>query len=77
MTPENFAYWLQGFSEISNSAPTPEQWKIIQAHLALVMTKVTPDLNPSPTPGMWKNLNDMLQNGRSPGVVPSPNVITC
>lgn len=39
-----FAYWLQGFSEINGGvAPTQEQWKIIQDHLNLVFMKVTPD----------------------------------
>ena len=37
MTPINFAYWLQGFFEISNSNElTPEQVKMIRAHLNLV-----------------------------------------
>ena len=37
MTPINFAYWLQGFFEISDSNElTPEQVKMIRAHLNLV-----------------------------------------
>jgi len=43
MTPEQFAYWLQGYAEINQKAPTEEQWQIIQDHLKLVFTKVTPD----------------------------------
>ena len=42
MTTEQFTYWLQGFAEINNTAPTEEQWKIIKDHLQLVFTKVTP-----------------------------------
>lgn len=42
MTPENFVYWLQGFSEIEGETPTDEQWKIIQNHLALVFKKEMP-----------------------------------
>ena len=42
MSTENFAYWLQGFSEICGESPTPQQWKIIQDHLALVFKKETP-----------------------------------
>ena len=53
MTSENFTYWLQGFTELSNGAhPTPEQWKMIKEHLALVFIKVTPPLeivNSEPT----------------------------
>lgn len=42
MTAEQFAYWLQGFSEITSKVPTDVQWKIIQDHLQLVFKKVTP-----------------------------------
>jgi hypothetical protein len=45
MSPENFAYWCQGFVELTGGAhPTPEQWKMIKEHLGLVFTKVTPPL---------------------------------
>jgi hypothetical protein len=42
-----FSYWLQGFTELQPDleAPTPEQWKAIREHLALVFTKVTPPGN--------------------------------
>jgi len=37
MTSRDFAYWLQGFFEISNtSSITPEQTKMIKNHLNLV-----------------------------------------
>jgi hypothetical protein len=43
MTPEQFAYWLQGFVELGKgAAPTPEQWKSIREHLETVFKKVTP-----------------------------------
>lgn len=42
MTSEQFAYWLQGYSEIAGNAPTAEQWKVVQDHLQTVFTKVTP-----------------------------------
>lgn len=41
MTPEQFAYWLQGYAELAGDAPTPEQWQSIKEHLALVFNKVT------------------------------------
>lgn len=49
MTPENFAYWLQGFVETSNEddVPSAEQWNEIKNHLKLVFTKVTPSPAPS------------------------------
>lgn len=42
MTPENFVYWLQGYSEIDGKCPTEEEWLVIQDHLALVFSKQTP-----------------------------------
>lgn len=42
MTPEQFAYWLQGFVELSGQHPTEAQWNGIKAHLQTVFNKVTP-----------------------------------
>lgn len=42
MTPEQFAYWLQGFAEIHNSTPNTQEWQVIKDHLATVFKKVTP-----------------------------------
>ena len=58
MTPEQFCYWLQGFSELSAISPTQEQWVLIQEHLNLVFKKVTPSLNYLPQPHIpFKELN--------------------
>jgi len=48
MTAEQFAYWLQGFTELNPSMdqPTPEQWKSITEHLKTVFVKVTPAVKP-------------------------------
>jgi hypothetical protein len=46
MTPEQFAYWLQGFAEINGKVPNEEEWQIIKDHLATVFTKITPDYMP-------------------------------
>ena len=43
MQPQDFCYWLQGFSELVGTNPTKEQWIIIQDHLNLVFNKVTPN----------------------------------
>lgn len=48
MTPEQFAYWLQGFAEISQKAPTEKEWQVIKDHLATVFNKVTPNRQPYP-----------------------------
>jgi hypothetical protein len=53
VTPEQFAYWLQGFFELRAADPamagkplSAEQEKMIQDHLATVFVKVTPDYVP-------------------------------
>lgn len=70
MTAEQFAYWLQGFFEMSGPdvALTPAQAKMIREHLATVFQKVTPPLAPLqpeviPLPYMPPS---------SPGHYPSP-----
>lgn len=48
MDAQNFAYWLNGFAELSgDNPPTKAQWKSIKEHLALVFTKVTPPVIPT------------------------------
>ncbi len=48
MDAQQFAYWLQGFSELSGETPpTPEQWASIREHLQTVFVKVTPPVQPS------------------------------
>lgn len=43
MNYENFAYWLNGYVEITNpKQPTEDEWLIIKDHLKLVFNKVTP-----------------------------------
>jgi hypothetical protein len=44
MNAHEFAYWLQGFSELSADPPTAEQWQSIKDHLATVFKKVTPPI---------------------------------
>ena len=44
MSPEQFAYWLKGFTELNNGAmPSEAQWRSINDHLKTVFNKVTPD----------------------------------
>ncbi len=46
MTPENFCYWLQGLLEVGQpDTLKQEQIKIIQDHLPLAFTKLTPNKN--------------------------------
>lgn len=43
MSPEQFAYWLQGFVELTDGkAPSEAQWKSIKEHLSTMFKKVTP-----------------------------------
>lgn len=49
MTVEQFAYWMQGFSELTgDEMPSPAQWKMMKEHLATVFLKVTPPLSADP-----------------------------
>ena len=51
MSPENFAYWLNGFFEISGSkALTEEQVQVLKDHLKLVLTKKTPNITITQSP---------------------------
>jgi len=44
MNAQDFAYWIQGYFEISivDNGLAPEQCRVIKDHLALVFDKVTP-----------------------------------
>lgn len=63
MTPEQLAYWLQGFFELQEAAGkapevTPEQAKMIRDHVQSVFHKVTPmpqtvPFAPSETVPQW------------------------
>lgn len=44
MTPEQLAYWLQGFAELHPEPPSAAQWQAIREHVASVFEKVTPPL---------------------------------
>ncbi|WP_454889996.1 hypothetical protein [Serratia quinivorans] len=39
MTPQQFVYWIQGFAELSEQAPSETQWNSIKEHLDLVFKK--------------------------------------
>lgn len=46
MSPEQFAFWLNGFFEIQNPKTLDEkQTQQVKDHLALVFNKVTPERN--------------------------------
>lgn len=67
MTPEQFAYWLQGFVELQGSEPTAEQWLQIKDHLQLVFKKETPKRVQGPNiaspalPGVFPGLGEMTR----------------
>jgi hypothetical protein len=51
MTPEQFAYWLQGFVELTETRQFSEQQtQIIKDHLKLVFDKRTPTYPSTPVP---------------------------
>ncbi|WP_175980046.1 hypothetical protein [Caballeronia zhejiangensis] len=72
MTPEQFAYWLQGFVELGKgAAPTPEQWKSICEHLETVFKKVTPTVQTGPAesvkdPQAGKSIEEILRRSIQP-----------
>lgn len=64
MTPEQFCYWMQGFTELSGGfPPTTEQWKSITEHLQTVFVKRTPPLEDA--------INNMKKKTYPPHVNPS------
>lgn len=71
MTPEQFAYWFQGFVELNGEMPTPEQWASIKAHLQTVFKKVTPEIRQLPPvvgpgvqfPGLRESIERMKLDG--------------
>ena len=50
MSPQDFAYWLQGYSEVCGERPSQSQWVIIQDHLKEVFKKETPNRVAPPPP---------------------------
>lgn len=68
MTPEQFCYWLQGFSELNTKIPTQEQWNLIEAHLGTVFKKVTPVVIPKPSPHDLFSLTTVPAWGGLPSV---------
>lgn len=88
MTAEQFAYWLQGFTELNPSMeqPTAEQWKSITEHLNTVFVKVTPPVKLSPTDSIQEAIRRYREEEQiylwppflpnSPAVQIAP-VITC
>jgi len=71
MNERDFVYWLNGHVELNpmQDHPTPAQWKMIKEHLALVMTKVTPDLIGKP--------HDFHPGSKFPPAVEPPFIVTC
>lgn len=64
MKTEQFAYWLQGFAELTaGQTPTKEQWELIVEHLAECFDKVTPPLKSpgyiDPNHGMFAGIRTM------------------
>lgn len=80
MTPEQFAYWIQGFAEIHRNAPTDEQWAIIVEHLNTVFKKITTKPNISdalkPKEPPYSPLEDIVGNRWPQKLPPSLEKLT-
>jgi hypothetical protein len=85
MTPEQFAYWLQGYTELTaGQQPTPEQWKSITEHL-----KITPPVQQTwplaqepfdgrARPARHKTLEDYIRDSQQVSPFLPPGIqITC
>lgn len=74
MNAQEFAYWLQGFFELTGSKKlTQKQVEQIKDHLQLVFTKVTHDHNPPIAPlvlpkefDMQKAIEELLRKPNNP-----------
>ena len=72
MHPLDFCYWLQGFAEMTEGAPSEKQWALIKEHLATVFNKKTPplggwtdkdiDVAPAPTPAPMSSAKDLVND---------------
>jgi hypothetical protein len=67
MSPENFAYWLQGYFEISNTdqGMNEDQVRVIKEHLQLVLNNVTNDgtIGNAKIAGNSINMSDIYPSG--------------
>lgn len=69
MTPEQFCYWMQGFTELcGGEMPTEDQWKSINEHLQTVFKKVTPEVQRT-YPAFPGTIPGLLQPQFPPGTV--------
>lgn len=82
MNAEQFAYWLQGFTELTEDmpAPSPAQWQAIKDHLALVFVKVTPPFplrvtGPNPMQPLLRPMEDRIADWHR--LNPSHMLVTC
>lgn len=77
MSDRDFAYWLNGFLEISNAKSLDEtQTQIIKDHLALVFKKLTPNRTTFDENGFMENFNIGLPDPIYHPVCSSSNPIT-
>ena len=76
MTPEQFAYWLQGFVELNGgNLPSDAQWQSIKDHLQSLFHKMTPKVATGPLcaqPNEMLNRNPGEMLDRNPGEMLNP-----
>ncbi len=65
MTTTEFAYWLQGYFELTDSGQqmSAQQVQIIKDHLNLVFTKVTPNYVPLTSITSYPFYGDKIEDG--------------
>lgn len=76
MTSQEFAYWLQGFAELTDEAPSKAQWAMIKEHLQFVFKKETKLKLDLPSEGLpTVDINDLMGIRYTPAVWPNnPNI---
>lgn len=82
LTPTEFCYWLQGFSELTDAGQSlsKNQWEIIRQHLALVFDKITDNIKPqecipakTPLQIDWKKMMEEFNKDTYPQNIPPYN----
>lgn len=75
MEPLQFVYWLQGFMELADVKKLNEkQVQVLKDHIALVLTKKTPDYEKASYPDEPKQarwIDPKLTCTTTPGFIPS------
>lgn len=78
MTPEQFAYWLNGLAELTDKAPTDKQWTEIKLHLKSVFTQFPRQtVTPTSAPNTLRDAIGQPWRNDSGTPIGVPYTVTC